>query len=103
MKFCQYCGEELQDDPDICLKCGKIINVNPQKNKISDDQGDFGWGVLGFCVPLVGLILYIVWKDDKPMTSKIAGKGALISVIIGGILSILYLVIVFIMIAINGY
>ena len=39
--------------------------------------------MLGFCIPVVGLILYLVWKDTKPRTSKAAGKGALISVIIG--------------------
>ena len=46
------------------------------------DNGGFGWGLLGFCIPLVGLILYLVWKDEKPRTAKAAGKGALISVII---------------------
>jgi hypothetical protein len=29
----------------------------------------------------VGLILYLVWKDTKPKTSKAAGIGALVSVI----------------------
>ncbi len=46
------------------------------------DNGGFGWGLLGFCIPLVGLILFLVWKDTKPLTSKAAGMGALISVII---------------------
>ena len=46
------------------------------------DNGGFGWGLLGFCIPIVGLVLYLVWKDTKPKTSKAAGKGALISVCI---------------------
>ena len=45
------------------------------------DSGSFGWAVLGFCIPLVGLILYLVWKDDKPNSAKMAGMGALVSVI----------------------
>ena len=39
-------------------------------------------GLLGFCIPIVGLILFLVWKDNKPKTAKAAGMGALICVII---------------------
>ena len=28
-----------------------------------EDNGGFGWGLLGCCIPLVGLILFLVWKD----------------------------------------
>lgn len=45
------------------------------------DSGSIGWGVLGCCIPLVGLILFLVWKDQKPNTAKKAGIGALIGVI----------------------
>ena len=47
------------------------------------DNGGFGWGFLGFLIPLVGLILFLVWKDTKA-----AGIGALVSVIAGIVLSI---------------
>lgn len=47
-----------------------------------DDNGGFLWGLLGFCIPLVGLILFLVWKDTKPKSSKAAGIGALVSVIV---------------------
>ncbi|PWG65693.1 hypothetical protein DF196_06760 [Bifidobacterium callitrichidarum] len=46
------------------------------------DTGSFGWAVLGFFVPLVGLILYLVWKTEKPLSAKKAGMGALVSVIV---------------------
>ena len=49
------------------------------------DSGNIGWGVLGCCIPLAGLILFLVWKDQKPKTAKMAGIGALISVA-GGII-----------------
>lgn len=39
--------------------------------------------MLGCCIPLVGLILFLVWKDTKPKTSKAAGIGALVGVICG--------------------
>ena len=46
------------------------------------DNGGFSWGLLGFCIPVVGLILFLIWKDQKPKTAKAAGIGALVSVII---------------------
>lgn len=58
------------------------------------DNGGFGWGLLGFCIPIVGLILYLVWKGDKPKTAKAAGMGALISVIIGVVLYVLMFVVI---------
>lgn len=57
------------------------------------DNGGFGWGLLGFCIPIVGLILFLVWKGEKPKTAKAAGMGALISVIIGVVFYILMFVI----------
>ena len=49
---------------------------------MQENKGNAGWAVLGFFIPLVGLILYLVWKDDKPGDSRMAGKGALISVVV---------------------
>ena len=46
------------------------------------DKGGFLWGLLGCCIPIVGLVLFLVWKDTKPKTAKAAGIGALISVIL---------------------
>ena len=46
------------------------------------DKGGFLWGALGCCVPVAGLILYLVWKTSKPKTAKAEGIGALISVIV---------------------
>lgn len=55
------------------------------------DNGGFGWGLLGCCFPLVGLILYLVWKNEKPRTAKAVGIGALISV---GISLFYYIIVV---------
>lgn len=78
MAFCKNCGAQIDDKAVVCPKCG----VAQQTMPVGEDTGGFGWGLLGFCIPIVGLILFLVWKDTKPKTAKIAGKGALISVII---------------------
>ncbi len=77
MAFCKNCGERIDDAAVICPKCG----VPQQTAPTTVDNGGFGWGLLGFCIPLVGLILFLVWRETKPKTSKAAGIGALVSVI----------------------
>ena len=61
-----------------------IFCLSPQKNKqvanITETIG--GLGILCFLIPLLGLILYIVWKEPKPIKSKGAGKAALWGIII---------------------
>ena len=56
------------------------------------DTGSFGWAVLGFFFPIVGLILFLVWKSEKPISAKQAGMGALASVISTVVLWILLIV-----------
>lgn len=79
MAYCKNCGAQINDQAVICPHCGVAQGTNPAVV----DNGGFGWGMLGFCIPVVGLILYLVWKDTKPRTAKSAGEGALISVIVG--------------------
>lgn len=62
-------------------------------NGNQEDKGGFAWGLLGCCIPVVGLILFIIWKDTKPKTSKAAGIGALVAVIAAIVLWILYFII----------
>lgn len=57
------------------------------------DNGGFLWGLLGCCIPIVGLVLFLVWKDQKPKTAKAAGIGALVSVILGILWYIIWFVI----------
>ena len=46
------------------------------------DGPSVGFAVLSFFFPLIGLILYLVWKDSNPLKAKSCGKGALVGVII---------------------
>lgn len=62
-----------------------------------------GWGVLGFFFPVVGLILFLVWKDDHPARSKGAGIGALVGVILNVVWIVVYVVIVVAVAGSAGY
>lgn len=77
MAFCRNCGAQIVDQAVVCPKCG----VAQGAGMSTSDSGEILWGLLGCCIPLVGLILFLVWKDTKPKTSKAAGIGALVGVL----------------------
>ena len=95
---CNYCEYEVKDDCKYCPNCGenprtkkknKIKeelelkdNSNKSSNSINTESLFPLWGLLGFFVPIVGLILFIVWNKTKPKEAKAAGIGALARVII---------------------
>ena len=92
MAYCKNCGKQIEDGVQFCSNCGADQRESAQQNvnyPAVVDNGGFGWGVLGFCIPIVGLILFLVWRDTKPRTGKAAGKGALISVIISVVFYVL--------------
>ena len=95
MKFCTKCGRELEGNQKFCTQCGQPVDGNAvaaSTTSSANDDGGLGWGLLGFCVPVAGLILYLVWMNDRPNSAKAAGKGALISVILGIVASIVYVI-----------
>jgi uncharacterized membrane protein YvbJ len=103
MSYCRFCGKELQDGDIFCSKCGASVE-SQQYNHSNDfttifdrvdnikDSGHLGWGLLGFLFPVIGLILFLVWKDEKPKTALMAGKGALIDVILGILITVIFII-----------
>lgn len=52
-----------------------------QNRLAKKDNGSFGWAILGFFIPLVGLILFLVWRKETPKNANSAGIGALVGVV----------------------
>ena len=93
MGYCTKCGAELKDGQSFCTQCGKTVNdISSNIPSNVNDDGGFLWGLLGFCVPVAGLILYLVWQTERPLSARAAGKGALISVILYVIIVIIYII-----------
>ena len=55
MKFCSKCGKEMVDEAIVCPNCGCAV-VAPANTAV-DDAPSTGYAVLGFFIPIVGLIL----------------------------------------------
>lgn len=80
MAYCKHCGTELPDGSTVCSQCGASqVTVSQTPTTVNDDGGIL-WGLLGCCIPIVGLVLFLVWHDTKPNTAKAAGIGALVCV-----------------------
>ena len=47
------------------------------------DSGSIGWGILGAFFPIVGIILFFVWRTSKPKSAKVALIGAAIGFVLG--------------------
>lgn len=90
MAYCKNCGSVIDDGATFCTSCGASQGPAPVK-----DEGGIGWGLLGCCIPIVGLILFLVWKDTKPSSAKAAGLGALISFVSGIVMYLLMFLIGF--------
>ena len=97
MAFCKNCGNQIDDKAVVCPACGVA------QAPATTDEGGFGWSLLGCCVPIAGLILFLIWKDTQPKNAKKAGMGALISVILSVIFTILYVVLVGVLVGTSGY
>ena len=81
------------DEAVICVHCGCSTQDKAAVAE-SNDAPNTGMAVLGFFIPIAGLIIWLVNRDTKPLMAKSAGKGALIGFSISLICSILYGVVV---------
>lgn len=84
---CSNCGSDNAANTKFCTNCGTKLSGTEKtenvvvNNSTPEEGSGIGWGFLGFFIPIVGIILFFVWKQDKPKSSKAAGIGALISII----------------------
>lgn len=111
MAFCKNCGVEINEGTTFCPNCGtKQDNVGvtneaqPQPQYTAQpqvvDNGGFGWGLLGCFMPIVGVILYLVWSDERPKTARAVGIGAITCV---AIVIVCYLLIMLVGMIVNPY
>lgn len=98
MKNCTKCGKELLDEAVICPACGCYADEIPVKpNAEPDAESDAPsllFSFIGFLIPLVGLILYLYFKEKEPLKANSAGKGALIRLGISLVIVFIYLLLV---------
>ena len=94
--YCPNCGTQNSDQAAFCVNCGTPLKnaaannpspppspppaFNPppnpgyqqfgQQRPTPVDKPETIINILAFCFPVVGLILYFVWKDTRPNSAK---------------------------------
>ncbi|MFP4078830.1 MAG: zinc ribbon domain-containing protein [Candidatus Izemoplasmataceae bacterium] len=90
-RTCPACGAKVETHFNVCPHCGHTLKTKtPSYDKDFEDkkvleESQVLWGLIGFIVPVAGLVLYLVWQSDRPLAAKAAGMGALVSVIISAV------------------
>lgn len=69
-KFCQNCGNELNEGQEICLKCGVKVNnnTNPKQAVESTEETANKKAQSGFILGLVGIIAWFIPLFGYPVT-----------------------------------
>ena len=66
--FCRNCGQQVSEYEENCTNCGFRV-----RNSVMDDNPNWPVNILTLCcIPIVGLIMYFVWKNEKPKAAKSA-------------------------------
>lgn len=72
----------LDENMDKKQKEENVIHKTTENKQLQNDKGGPVWTLLGCCIPIVGIILWLIWKDTKPVTAKSVGYGALAIIIL---------------------
>lgn len=85
--YCPHCGEQISAHAEICPKCGVRVKNSATSG---EDKPNIAINILSFCcTPLLGLIMFFVWKDGKPKAAKSALIWAIVSFVFWVIISII--------------
>ena len=114
MKYCPYCGKQIDEQDVFCRFCGEklpkkatngtldtteetkattvIKVVNEDKPKKPQEMKDVSiwWGILGFFIPLVGLIVFLDNYHSNPARAKICGIPALVGFLLNLVITFMY-------------
>lgn len=72
--FCKNCGKSISSDSLICQNCGMYLDKPLDTNNI-------GYFFLGCCIPIAGITLYFIWKEQRPKNARNCLIGFLVSII----------------------
>ena len=87
--FCAKCGKEIMDEAVVCPNCGCAVNGTKNVSAAAgEDTPNIGLNILGFLLPIVGLIMYCVLHSSTPRKANQIGLFSLIGFAINFIIII---------------
>ena len=103
--FCKACGHEIPNDAAFCPSCGAPVNGAtpagavppnappaggqygyvppvPPVTPVSYEDADTLLKVASFFIPMVGIILYAIDRDKKPVSAKACLKMGVVGLVV---------------------
>ena len=87
--YCRNCGKEIDDDVKFCPHCGTNLTQEQdyyqpmdQQVRKEEDAPSFWFALLSFIIPVVGLVLFVVWRNDYPLKAKSCLNGFICNVVL---------------------
>lgn len=116
---CPNCGKSLYENSNQNLNFDNFYSNSNNQNNASNNQnyqqnqsqnynqskqpveGDtdspFMYGLLGFFLPMVGLILGIIWYNEFPIKAKACLKGFIVATVLGFVFGFIAIILSFVM------
>lgn len=88
---CNTCGATVPDTATVCPYCGNAVTPL-QSNSVfqqEEDKPSGGLNALSFFFPLVGWIMYFVFRKETPTKAKSCSKWAWIGFAVSFFFSII--------------
>ncbi len=109
--YCGDCGKKLNSNSKFCPYCGSrvasenvtVVNSNEDSVNVTvvnsnEDSVNVLLVIASFLVPILGVVLFVIYKDKKTKTSKAYGIAALVGFISKMFFYVLYFIWIFLMI-----
>lgn len=94
VRYCSNCGNELIENSDVCLSCGKILNDN--KVEASNSNPGKTLGIISLFVWIVPIAGWIVGGIGLSKSSESTSKTMnIIGIILATIMFVINLIIIF--------
>ena len=78
MHYCSRCGKILEETDMYCPQCGFAVDKDSAEfNRVHQGL----WTLLGCCIPVAGLVVYLAYRDDKPHTAEAAKNGIICCIV----------------------
>lgn len=90
IKYCPNCQKEVSKETLVCEDCGfefvpeKVVQVTNTRSKIDrfDPVPQILWSIIAFCFPLIGLVLFFLFRKEWPLRAESCKDGIVIGLII---------------------
>lgn len=94
MMYCFKCGNKVDENAKFCPNCGtqlknqeasrgyEPIHQETSAQVNEEDASHFGFALLSFLIPVVGLVLFIIWNKEYPQKAKSCLKGFIANIIL---------------------